>query len=163
MSFSDFPVFRTQHCRCLLPSTNAPHKLPCPSKAFTRFTPAKRSSVPPGSHRRSPICLSAAQKRSAAFQHIKSKGTRTAGLPTPTGAHQVFLHPRRAVPRNPRPKTKTWAFPKLRPGFFHPGSTHRLRTYRALIPLEIGNASPRPPSSPAVTIYTQVDRPASEV
>ena len=79
------------------------------------------------------------------------------GLATPTGAHRTFLRPRRAVPRTPRPKTQTRAFPQLRPGFFHPGSTHRLRTYRALLPLEIGSAFPRP--HPPMPLRTTLRRP----
>jgi len=83
MSFSDYPVFRTLNCRCLFPSSNAPHKLPCPFKAFTRLTPAKRFSDPLGSHRRSPSCLSAAQKRLLPFSASRIKVPEQRGYQPP--------------------------------------------------------------------------------
>jgi hypothetical protein len=81
------------------------------------------------------------------------------GSTNPAGVRQAFLHLRRTVPRNPHSKTQTWAFPQFRPDFFHPGGTHRLHTYRALIPLEIGNALPRPhPSVPLQPTLRWTDR-----
>jgi hypothetical protein len=81
------------------------------------------------------------------------------GFATPTGAHPTFLRLRRTVPRTPRPKTQNRAFPQSRPGFFHPGGTHRLSTYRALLPLEIGSAFPRPhPPMPLQTTLRRTDR-----
>lgn len=158
MSFSDFPVFRAQAC-CRVTNDSAAPLLDF--RAPPGQLPAKllltSLKLYPARTGRGTSLVSDLQAF-VALQHIKERGTRTAGLPSLLEPAQTFLRPRRAVPRRRAPKSTPRAFPRTRAGFVSPRQRSWASTYRALIRPKIATRL-RVASFRAVTRRAQPPRP----
>jgi len=90
MPFSGYPVFRTQPGRGPLPGHDTPHRLPRPSRAFTKLTPARRPALHPDSRRSSTLPTQQPTSVSRSSTHKGSSYPQRRRQPPPEPAGRFY-------------------------------------------------------------------------